>query len=423
MSSMILALSYLRRRWGQALLSTLVGALGIAAVTTALSGFDALPAAAERSWGGVDIVVGPKSAALDLVLCCALHVANPQGLVSEDTAMAAVRHPLVRAAAPIALGDNVDGLRIVGTTPEILSVYRADLAGGRVWTAGKPLEAVLGAQAARRLKLKIGDHFVGVHGLVAGGEVHAQFPYAVVGVLESTGSVLDRLVLTDVATVRYIHQHHHHHHHGDEAEGHHEEHDAHEEHEDHDEDEKHEAQIPNAVTAVVASFNSPVAAALMPRLVDASPTLAAASPSLEIARVMSYLRPLTVAAMIIGGLLMAIAALGASAGLMASMNASTRDLALLRALGAGKLRLASVALCQASTIAIAATVCGLGLSVLLLTVGGNMIAARTGLLLAAHIAPMDAVIVLLGALIAAVLAALVPALRAMHASIEELLEA
>ena len=53
--SVELAFAYLRRRWGQALLSIIVGALGIAAVATAVVGFDALPDAAERSWGGADM--------------------------------------------------------------------------------------------------------------------------------------------------------------------------------------------------------------------------------------------------------------------------------------------------------------------------------------------------------------------------------
>jgi putative ABC transport system permease protein len=283
MSVFALAFAYLRRRWGQAALSILVGALGIAAVSTAFVGLDALPDAAERSWGGVDLVVGPKGSALDLVLCCALHVSDPRGLVSEKAAMKAASHPLVRVAAPIALGDNVNGLRIVGTTPEILSVYRADLEKGRIWT--KPLEAVLGAQAARALRFKLGDTFIGAHGLAAGGEMHSQFPYTVVGVLAPTGSSLDRLVLTDIETVRYIHQ-------------------------KHQEDEAAETgmaestvNLPDAATAVVASYRSPVAALLVPRLIEADPALSAATPSFEIARLMSHLRPLTVAAMALGILL------------------------------------------------------------------------------------------------------------------------
>lgn len=402
MNVVTLAFAYLRRRWGQALLSVVVGALGIAAVATATAGLDALPDAAERSWGGVDLVIGPKGSALDLVLCCVLHISDPRGLVSEKAAMAAASHPLVRVAAPIALGDNVDGWRIVGTTPAILSVYRADLAQGRVWT--KPLQAVLGAQAARQLHLTLGQTFIGAHGLAAGGELHSQFPYRVVGILAPTGSVLDRLVLCDIETVRYIHRMH-------------------------QEDEAAETGItetyvnlPDAATAVVASYKTPVAALLVPRLVDATPTLSAASPSFEIARVMGYLRPLTWAATALGILLVAIAAAGAAAALMATMNARTRDLALLRALGAGPMSVALVAFAEAAMIALAALVAGLGLSALLLSVGAQILADRTGLTIEPGLDAVTFAYLAAGAFGTAIIAALFPALRAAHTSIEELLQ-
>lgn len=402
MTAVTLALAYLKRRWGQALLSIVVGALGIAAVSTAFIGLDALPDAAERSWGGVDLIIGPKGSALDLVLCCALHVSDPRGLVSEKTAMAAAGHPLIRVAAPIALGDNVNGLRIVGTTPKLLWVYRADLNSGRVWT--KPLEAVLGAQAARVLGFKIGDSFVGAHGLAAGGEMHSQFPYKVVGTLAPTGSVLDRLVLTDIETVRYIHR-------------------------KHQEDEAAETglaetyvNLPDAATAVVASYKTPVAALLVPRLIETDPTLSAASPSFEVARVMSYLRPLTVAATAVGLLLVAIAAAAAAAALMATMNARTRDLALLRALGGGPWLLASVAFSEAALIATAALLVGIGLSALLVFGGAQLLAEQTGLLLKPEIDLEDLSYLVSGALFAAAVAAFFPAIRAARTPIEELLQ-
>ncbi len=402
MNVIALAFAYLRRRWGQALLSILVGALGIAAVATAFVGLDALPDAAERSWGGVDLVVGPKGSALDLVLCCALHISDPRGLVSEKSAMAAASHPLVRVAAPIALGDSVDGWRIVGTTPKVLWVYRAEIAKGRMWT--KPLEAVLGAAAAKALHLKIGDRFIGSHGLEAGGEMHSQFPYTVVGMLAPTGSALDKLVLCDIETVRYIHK-------------------------THAEDEVAETgvtetyvNLPDAATAVVASYKSPVAALLVPRLIDANPALSAASPTFEIARVMSYLRPLTVAAAALGILLVSIAAAGAAAGLMATMNARTRDLALLRVLGAGPLSIASVAFAEAALIALAALLVGLALSGILMTWGTDVLADQTGLLLRPQIDIEDVGYLVAGAFVIAAVAALFPAIRAARTPMEELLQ-
>lgn len=404
MSFVVLAFAYLRRRWGQALFSVVVGALGIAAVTIALVGFDALPKAAQRAWGGVDLVVGPKGSALDLVLCCALHVSDPRGLISMKEAMETVSGPMIRAAAPIALGDNVQGWRIMGTTPAILGVYRAKIATGEMWT--DKLQAVLGASAARALNFKIGDSFVGAHGLAAGGDLHDKFPYKVVGILQPTGSALDRLVLTDIETVRYVHI--------EQAKAEIAEHGS--------TDEENVANLPNAATAVVASYRMPTAAAFMPRRIDATETLSAGSPTFEIARLMSYARPLTTALTGLGLLLVAIAALAAALGLMATMNARTRDLALLRALGASRAQLAIVAFAEAGFIATAALVAGGAVTAAVVALCRNLLAETTGLLLEPHLAVDQAGILIGGTILVAVAAASFPALRASHTQIEELLQ-
>jgi putative ABC transport system permease protein len=400
-----LAFAYLRRRWGQALLSALVGALGIAAVVTALVGFDALPRAARQAYGGVDLVVGPKGSALDLVLCCALHVADPRGLVSQNEATEALANPMMRAAAPIALGDNVEGWRIVGTTPALIEIYRARLASGAVWT--DKLQAVAGTIAARELNLKLGDSFVGAHGLSAGGEAHDKFPYKVVGILAPTGSVLDRLVLTDIATVHYVHT--------EQAKAEKAERGSSDENEGF-------ADRPGAATAVVAAFRVPTAAILMQRQIDAMEGLSAASPSLEIARLLGYARPITVAAAGFGLLLVAIAAVGAAVGLLTAMAARTRDLALLRALGAGRTGLALVVFCEAAMIAAAALVFGALLSWGLLALASDVLSEQTGLLLRPQLGVSEIAEVIGGTILVTVVAAALPALRAMHTDIEELLQ-
>ena len=405
MSFPALAFAYLRRRWGQALLSALVGALGIAAVITAIVGFDALPRAARHAYGGVDLVVGPKGSALDLVLCCALHVADPRGLVSQKEASDAVANPMMRAAAPIGLGDNVQGWRIVGTTPALLDIYHAHLAAGAIWN--DKLQAVAGALAARTLNLKLGDSFVGAHGLAAGGEMHDKFPYKVVGILAPTGTVLDRLVLTDIETVRYVHV--------EQAKA------EKEERGTSDEDEGI-ASRPGAATAVVAAYRVPTAAILMQRQIDSMEGLSAASPSLEIARLLSYARPLTVAAAGFGLLLVAIAAVGAAVGLLAALAARTRDLALLRALGASRLGLAMVVFSEAAMIAAGGLVFGALIAYGLLSVASDVLSEQTGLLLQPQLDTAQIAAVIGGAILVTIVVAALPALRAMHTDIEELLQ-
>lgn len=400
-----LALAYLRRRAGQALLSMTVGALGIAAIATVLVAFDALPRAARQAWGGADLVVGPKGSALDLVLCCALHVAEPRGLVSLEAATNALRGPMIRAGAPIALGDNVGGWRVVGTVPALLDIYRARFAAGAIWT--DKLQAVAGATAARQLGLKLGDSLVSAHGLADSDDKHDRFPYKLVGILEPTGSVIDRLVLTDIETVHHVHQ---------EPEG-------------TDgakrgatgQNEAHEHEH-DEVTAVVVAFRAPTAALRVQRQIDGQPALTAASPSVEIARLMGYARPLIAVATGLGLLLVSIAAVATALGLLATMNVRVRDLALLRALGASRIGLATVALCEAAIISGGALVIGLVVAAGLLALIRDFLLVRTGLSL--ELQPDPGLIGLLvgGAILAALLAAAVPSLRAMRADIEELLQ-
>lgn len=397
MNPLSLSFAFLRHRWGQALLSILVGALAIAAVETILIADREIPSAARRAFGGVDMVIGPKGSAFDLVMCCVLHISEPRGLVPLASTMETANGPMTRNAAPIALGDNYHGTRIVGTTPDILAVYHAKLAEGAVWT--KPLEAVIGAEAARTFGLKLGETFVGSHGLGAGGELHSEFPYTVTGILAPTGSTLDRLILTDIQSVYVIHKHHE----AEEAE---------------EQGLPPPAERPPAATAVLVSFKSPVALAAVPREIDATENLSAASPSLEAARLARAARPVIAGALGLGLLFGGIAAAAAAMALMAAMNARTKDLALLRALGARPGDLAGIALIEAAIIATATVALGFACAVVLTQIVANALAAHDGLLLETTPQLSDLLYIFLGALGAAALASALPALRAAHAPIE-----
>ncbi len=403
MKTILLAWAFLRRRWGQALLAILVGALGVAAVETVVIAERELPLAAERAFGGVDLVIGPKGSALDLVLCCVLHVSDPRGLIPVKEAMEQAHNPMIAAAAPIALGDSVRGRRIVGTTPSILAVTHARLAQGALWT--QPLQAVIGSDTARALGFKLGDTFVGSHGLVPGGEEHDHFPYTVTGILAPTGSALDRLILTDIESVYVIHR---------------------------DPDDAAEAQSgqggptgfgPPAATAILASFRSPVAMAMVPRMIDASERFSAASPAMETARLARAGRPVIMAIMAIGVLFAAIAAATAATALAAAMSGRARDLALLRALGAHPWEIAAIAAAEACMLAAAAVVVGLAAIAIFAPWGAALLAEHDGLSLTVTPSGDDLLMLAGGALAAALAAAAVPAFRSARASIETVLKA
>jgi putative ABC transport system permease protein len=400
MSVIGLAWAFLLRRWGQALPALLAGALGIAAVETVLIVQRELPVAAERAFGGVDLVIGPKGSALDLVLCCVLEVSEPRALIPLQAALQLVDQPAIRVAAPIALGDNLHGRRIVGTTTNLLSVYHAKFATGGPWS--KPLQAVVGAEAAHALGLKLGDSFVGAHGLGEGGEEHTEFPYTVTGILAPTGSALDRVLLTSIESVWTIHHHH-------EAE------------EAAERGEPAPTETPPAATAILAALRSPVALVSLPRQIDATERFSAAVPAFEMARLSRAARPVITAVMAIGLLFAVLAAATAATALAGTVSARVRDLALLRALGAHPWELAAIALVEAAILAMGALALGLGLVLILAPLAANLLAERDGLLLSAMPTASDLVWLAGGALTACLVAAMIPSLRAARAPIEKVL--
>src|SRR5262249_31618666 len=129
----------------------------------------------------------------------------PTGNIPLSEADKLAKHPLVKEAIPIALGDNYNGFRIVGTNADYIGHYRAEMAQGAAFM--QPMEAVLGSEVAEKYHLKLGDKIVGAHGLVNSEDLHSDFPYTVTGILAPAGSVIDRLVLTPVESVWHMHEH------------------------------------------------------------------------------------------------------------------------------------------------------------------------------------------------------------------------
>src|SRR5258706_8909441 len=191
-----IVLAYARKSPLTTLLNLALLTLGVATMTLLLLLTTALDERLKLDAAGIDLVVGAKGSPLQLVLAGVYHVDVPPGNIPLSAIETLRADPLIAEVVPIALGDSYLGAHIVGTEPAFLGIYNAKFASGALWQA--PMDAVLGADIARRSGLAVGARFAGAHGLAAGGEVHADNPYRVVGVLQPAGTVIDRLVLTGV---------------------------------------------------------------------------------------------------------------------------------------------------------------------------------------------------------------------------------
>lgn len=224
-------------------LNLLLLTLGLAAVTFVLRASAQVEAGLKRDLASIDLVVGAKGSPMQIMLAGVFHLDAPTGNIPLATLDLLRKQPLVALAVPLSLGDSFRGYRIAGTTPDYVDLYGGKLGQGALWT--KPMQAVLGAEVARASGLKVGDRFAGSHGLAEGGGAHGDHLFEVAGVLADSGSVLDRLVLTDLASVWAMHEEHT----GAEAQQ--------------DGNEKRE------ITLALVRYRSPLAAVMLPRWVNA----------------------------------------------------------------------------------------------------------------------------------------------------------
>jgi len=337
-----ISLAYLRARALNTTLNVLLLALGIATITLLLLATSQLEERMQRDARGIDLVVGAKGSPMQIILSSIYQLDVPTGNVSWKQAQELARHRAVKKMIPLALADNYKGFRIVGTNHDYVQHYGGRLAAGRLWQ--KPLEAVLGAELAVRTGLGLGTAFIGAHGMGSGeGEhMHETYTYQVVGVLAPTGTVMDRVVLTDVTSVWAVHADQY--------------------------DIKDVARIAELMpeegkelTALLIQYSSPLAAAILPRYVNQNSEMQAASPAYETARLFSIIG---VGVDVLRGFALVLILAAGLSVFIALYNALLErryDLAVMRTLGAGPGKLMALMLFEGALLAGIGVALGLAL--------------------------------------------------------------
>jgi len=403
-----LAFAYLRERALTTLLNVLLLAMASAMLVLLVQFGTQLSERLERGTANIDLVVGAKGSPLQLILSSIYHVDEPTGNIPLAAMERLRRDPGVASLTPLALGDNFNGYRIVGTDQSFLKLYDADMAEGRIFSA--PSEALMGAKVARTTGAKLGQKFVGSHGLEEeGGEGHEHAPFTVVGILAPTGTVVDRLILTSVETVWDVHGIEHEHGH-DADHGH-----------DHDEHADGHGAMQPEVTALLIRYRNAAAALRLPAMINRQTEMQAASPATESARLIALFGAAFEGARLFAWLLAATGGLAIFVALLGMARAREGDLALLRVMGATRPQLFATILMEGLATAGAGAIMGLVIAHALISIAALSFPAiaEIGLdpyrLLPAEVAIAGATLGI-GAL-----AALIPALRVYRTNLSSLL--
>ncbi len=229
------------RRLASGLTALSIG-LGVALVVGVMVIHGVVSHTFRRSGEGYDLIVGAKGSRLELVLNTVYHIGKPVGTLPysyyEEFESGRFAGD-VELAVPFCVGDNYQGFRVVGTTPDMfdeLPFSRRQVEieveeqgteeekeearrreqdkfadSKRLFSQGENFgwgdfyNAVIGSTVARKTGLKIGDKFRPGHGVEADqGKEHDQF--TVVGVLKPTGTANDRALFVNVEGFWLIHE-------------------------------------------------------------------------------------------------------------------------------------------------------------------------------------------------------------------------
>jgi putative ABC transport system permease protein len=276
---------------------------------------------------------------MQLILSGIYHVDAPTGNIPLSSVEMLSSNKMAKRAIPLALGDSWKGYRIVGAPRTYPEHYGATLESGRLHD--KPMEAVLGAEVAARTGVAVGGTFTGVHGIGAeGGAEHAEAPYTVVGILNRTNSVLDRLVLTSIESVWQVHEEHQ----GPE-----------------DEADRKALEEAREVTVLLVQYASPLAAATLPRQINAQSELQAASPAYETARLFRIVGVGIEALRAFALVLIVAAGLSVFIALYNALEDRRYDLAVMRTLGASRAKLFGLLMTEGVVLSLLGAMLGLAL--------------------------------------------------------------
>jgi putative ABC transport system permease protein len=320
---------------------------------------------------GYDAVLGAKGSELQLVLNTVFHLETSPGNIPWSLYQEIKARPVVRYAIPYALGDNLYGYRIVGTTEEIHTVFeyqegrKFELASGR-WFETDRMEAVFGSVVAAELKKKPGDLFQPYHGLnyLPGTDPHVE-QYTITGVMAPTNTPADRVIWIPIEGIFRMGGH-------KLAGG-------------TQEVTADMATTPDEwkeVSAVMIKYKNSMAGMNMRYEVSRGNLATLAWPIAEVmAKFFSKMGWVTKVMTLIAYLVVVVAGFTLLAAVYNTMNERRKEIAVLRALGAKRTTVFSVIVAEASAIALLGSLVGYGVYFTILTVAASIIRAQTGVVL------------------------------------------
>lgn len=412
-----LALKSLHNRWITSLLTVLSIALSASLLLSVERTRRAAADGFTQSISQVDLLVGGRTGPVSLLLFNVFNIGNPTVNVSAESFDHFAKSPAVEWAVPISLGDAHKGYRVLATTPDYFKYYRfrgeqkIELQSGTFELDDQGV--AIGSEVAAKLKYQIGSAVIITHGVTRGEGVlnHDEHPFKVSGVLRPTGTLIDRTVYMSLEAHHELHEHGGHH--GeDHAQDHGEEHEN--EHDDHD-------HAPGMYSAFFLRLKNRVDILGLQREINeykAEP-LTAVIPGVVLAELWQNMGVLEKSLRAISWLVLGVGLLSMLISLMTSLKERRREMAILRAVGAGPKHILRLMMFEAALLAGVGLLLGLVIEVFAFEILRGWLESNLGLFLSGPKVTMYDLWYLLAAWICGLLLGLIPAMRAARLALKD----
>ena len=305
---------------------------------------------------GTDLIVGARSGGVQLLLYSVFRVGNATNNISWQSYQEIAERGEIDWIVPLSLGDSHRGFRVLGTEQSFFDRYKYRRAQALGFAEGQQFEdlfdAVIGADVADQLAYELGQEIVVAHGIASFTE-HDDKPFRVSGILEKTGTPVDRTVLVSLGAIEAIHvdwQGG-----GKSAET------------VSAEDVRQMDLTPKAITAAMIGVKSRLQIFGLQRWINEyrDEPLLAILPGVALAELWGLIGVAETALLAVSVMVIATALIGMMATIFSGLNERRREMAILRATGARPHTILALLMTEAALMSI----CAVGVGVLLLYSG------------------------------------------------------
>lgn len=363
-----------------------------------------------------DLIVGARSGSVNLLLYSVFRIGNATNNIRWSSFEHFAQHPQVKWAVPLSLGDSHHGYRVLGTSEDYFTHYQyarkqhLKLRDGRFFSNQAPFEVVLGAEVADALNYQIGQEIVLAHGVATISLVkHDDKPFTVVGILERTGTPVDRTLHIALAGMEAIHidwQQ------GAPAYG----------------NRKINAEQalqmdlqPKEITAMLLGLNSKIATFALQREINQwrGEPLLAILPGVALQELWSLMGTAEKALFVVSLFVVLTGLIGMLTAILTSLNERRREMAILRSVGARPWHIAGLLILEAFTLACAGIILGVALLYVGIALAQAPLQSYYGLYLPLSAPTLYEWKLLVVVLLAGILMGAIPAWRAYRQSLAD----